>query len=70
MFGHNRVIVMTTVRASLSDRCQEAVAQADMRQQGCAQTGADPTLLQRCWLRLDSYRLGQDRNWSWQHCRS
>lgn len=30
MFGQNRVIVMTTGRASLSDRCQEAVAQADL----------------------------------------
>lgn len=33
MFGQNRVIVMTTGRASLSGRCQEAVAQADMRHQ-------------------------------------
>lgn len=33
MFGHNRVIVMTTGRASLSDSCQEVVAQANMRPQ-------------------------------------
>lgn len=30
---------------------------APPNQQGCAQAGADPTLLQCDWLRLDCYRL-------------
>lgn len=47
-----QAIVIATGRASLSGRCQQAVAQADMCHQ-TKQTGADPTLLQCHWIVID-----------------
>lgn len=79
--GHHRVIAMETEReresitqwqvsgGSGTDR-HAPLGPCRPNQQGCAQTGADLSLLQCHWSRQDCYRLGRVRDWSRQCCHS